>query len=271
MLLGESATLRPRGWFHARIFLAPTMAASPCASSHSRISAASTCSQRARPWHSSSTGLNVVYGKNGAGKTGYARIVKHAGRTLRRETVLANVAEPGSPRPSAKITVVIGEMVHPLPLDLESSPPSLLARICVADSLAGEEYLTSDTEVDYAPAALTSLNRLAKGLKAVGDELSKRLNDTQPHPLDLRPFGEGTAVSRVLASLSDSTSEDAIDKLSVLSDQERERLGQLRRKRGEIDASRRPNSARPPNAQPRARRSSLVSCVRSSPPSVPRG
>lgn len=187
-----------------------------------------------------STGLNVVYGKNGAGKTGYARIVKHAGRTLRRETVLANVAEPGSPPPSATITVAIGETVHPLPLDLESSPPSLLARICVADSLAGEEYLTSDTEVDYAPAALTSLNRLAKGLKAVGEELSKRLNDTQPHPLDLRPFGEGTAVSRVLASLSDSTSEDVIATLSVLSDEEREQLGQLRRKRGEIDAMQAP-------------------------------
>lgn len=181
------------------------------------------------------SGLNVVYGKNGAGKTGYARIVKHAGRTLRRETVLANVAEPGSPPPSATITVVIGESVHPLTLDLEASPPALLARICVADNLAGEEYLTSDTEVDYAPAALTSLSRLAKALKAVGEELSKRLDDAQPRPLDIRPFGEGTEVSRVLASLSESTPEDVIVKLSVLSDQEREQIGQLRRKRGEID------------------------------------
>jgi len=186
------------------------------------------------------TGLNIVYGKNGAGKTGYARIVKHAGRTLRRETVLANIAEPGSPPPSATITVAIGDSVHQLPLDLEASPPALLARICVADSLAGEEYLTSDTEVDYAPAVLTSLSRLAKALKAVGEELSKRLDDTRPHPLDLRPFGEGTEVSRTLASLSESTSEDAITKLAVLSNQERERLQQLRRKRGEIDAMQAP-------------------------------
>lgn len=36
-------------------------------------------------------GLNVVWGANGAGKTGYSRILKHAGRTLHREGVLTNV------------------------------------------------------------------------------------------------------------------------------------------------------------------------------------
>jgi ABC-type transport system involved in cytochrome c biogenesis ATPase subunit len=37
------------------------------------------------------SGVNVVYGANGAGKTGYSRVLKHAGRTLHRETVLSNV------------------------------------------------------------------------------------------------------------------------------------------------------------------------------------
>jgi ABC-type dipeptide/oligopeptide/nickel transport system ATPase subunit len=186
------------------------------------------------------TGLNVVYGKNGAGKTGYARIVKHAGRTLRRETVLTNPAEPGGPPPSATITVAIGAAEHPIPLDLEAPAPALLARICVADSLGGDQYLTTDTEVDYAPAALASLTRLATGLKAVGMELAERLAAAQPKPLDLRPFGEGTGVSRVLGSLSAATTDDSITTLATLDAEELERMTDLRRKRGEIDAMQAP-------------------------------
>ncbi len=186
------------------------------------------------------TGLNVVYGKNGAGKTGYARIVKHAGRTLRRETVLSNPAEPGGPPPSATITVAIGAAKQPIRLDLEAPPPALLGRICVADSLGGEQYLTTDTEVDYAPAALASLTRLASGLKAVGMELAERLAAAQPKPLDLRPFGESTDVSRVLGSLSAATTDASITALATLDPEKLEGMADLRRKRGEIDAMQAP-------------------------------
>jgi ABC-type dipeptide/oligopeptide/nickel transport system ATPase subunit len=185
-------------------------------------------------------GLNVVYGKNGAGKTGYARIIKHAGRTLRRETVLSNPAEPDGPPPSATITVAIGGAEHRVPLDLDAPAPALLARICVADSLGDEQYLTADTEVDYAPAVLASLTRLASGLKAVGVELDRQLACAQPRPLDLRPFGEGTEVSRVVASLSAATTEESIAALATLAPEERQQMIDLRRKRGEINAMQAP-------------------------------
>ena len=45
------------------------------------------------------SGVNVVYGANGAGKTGYSRVLKHAGRTLHRETVLSNVEEKNAGSP----------------------------------------------------------------------------------------------------------------------------------------------------------------------------
>ena len=185
-------------------------------------------------------GLNVVYGKNGAGKTGYARIVKHAGRTLRRETVLSNPAEPDGPPPSATITVAIGAEEQRVPLDLEAPAPALLARICVADSLGGEQYLTADTEVDYAPAVLASLTRLASGLKDVGAELDAQLATAQPKPLDLRPFGETTDVFRVIASLSAATTDESIASLATLGTEEVQQMTDLRRKRGEIDAMQAP-------------------------------
>src|SRR5262245_47046843 len=43
-------------------------------------------------------GVNVVWGQNGAGKTGYSRVLKKAGRTLHVEEVLTNVYKGGGGR-----------------------------------------------------------------------------------------------------------------------------------------------------------------------------
>lgn len=55
------------------------------------------------------TGITIIYGDNGAGKSGYARVLKKAcrARTLRSETVLSNVyGDPGVP--SGSIDFCIG-------------------------------------------------------------------------------------------------------------------------------------------------------------------
>ncbi|MGA2163608.1 MAG: AAA family ATPase [Solirubrobacteraceae bacterium] len=188
-----------------------------------------------------STGLNLVYGQNGSGKTGYSRIFKHSGRTLRSETVLANVSARGCPPPSATVTIAIGGSEQDIPVDLQAPPPALLGRICVADALSAEEYLVGETEVDYTPRALQGLTRLANALGRVSKELAARIADAQPaSPLDLRPYGEATAVAGILAQLSASTETTNLKQLATLSELERERLDELTRKHGEIQAQQAP-------------------------------
>lgn len=189
-------------------------------------------------------GLNIVFGKNGAGKTGYSRVLKHAGRTLYRETVLTNIKKDGGPGPSATVAITIGDEQHDVHLDLEKPAPGVLGRICISDSRAGTEYLTSDPEVDYAPATLASLRRLASALKKLDAELDDRLAAAQPSELDLRPFGEGTEVRRFLEALSASISDKELQHLAGLSEDEEKRRQDLRRKKGEIDAQRAPQLRR---------------------------
>jgi hypothetical protein len=186
-----------------------------------------------------SQGINIVYGKNGAGKTGYSRILKHAGRTLHPEAILTNIAEDGDEDPSATISISIGDKTEDIPLNLEEPAPALLGRICIADSKAGEEYLTSETEVDYVPVTLASLRRLSKGLKALDDELRSRQTAAQPSALDLRPFGE-TRVAQVLRDVSSSTSDQTITNLAGLSEEEEAERLLLRKKHGEIEARQAP-------------------------------
>jgi hypothetical protein len=106
------------------------------------------------------TGVNVVWGANGAGKTGYSRVLKKAGRTLHASEILTNVYKAGDERPRATLVVRVGEEKQRDELDLDEEPPVSLARICVADSHAGQIYLSEETEVDYVPTSLAGLTRL---------------------------------------------------------------------------------------------------------------
>ena len=191
-------------------------------------------------------GLNVVWGANGAGKTGYSRILKHAGRTLHREGVLTNVkAKDASVAPSATIVVSIGGEEHEVSLDLlHGTPPALLGRICIADSKAGEIYLTKETEVDYVPTTLASLSRLAAGLNAVKAVLQRRLEAIETSPMDPRPFGEGTAAGQLVGGLDAKTSEEGVKTVAQLSKDDLAKRAALRKKVGELDAMQAPQLRR---------------------------
>ncbi|MBS1848154.1 MAG: AAA family ATPase, partial [Actinobacteria bacterium] len=52
-------------------------------------------------------GLTIIYGDNGSGKSGYARLLKNMIKTRHEEVVLANVFEDGGDTPSAELVYTI--------------------------------------------------------------------------------------------------------------------------------------------------------------------
>jgi ABC-type lipoprotein export system ATPase subunit len=186
-------------------------------------------------------GLNVVYGGNGAGKTGYSRILKHAGRTLRRESVLAHVSASGAPGPRATVNIKVGDKPIPVDLDLTDTGPAILGRICIADAEAGAIYLKSDTVVDYVPASLASISRLAEGLRLLDDNLREMVTKATPSALDLRVYAKGTTVQTLLERLDSSITEEQITALASLDEVESKKRDELRKKKAAIEASGVPN------------------------------
>jgi hypothetical protein len=185
-------------------------------------------------------GLNVVYGRNGAGKTGYSRILKHAGRTLHRESVLPNVRDETAGGPSAVVTVKIGDQEEEaIPLDLEALGPAKLGRICIADADACDVYLTSDTEVDYVPVSLASIRRFTAGLKALDEELDRRRQDAIPTEIDTQIYGD-SEVAKLLTQMSAKTPEASILTLAELSEVDLAKKAELTKQRGAIQASETP-------------------------------
>ena len=185
-------------------------------------------------------GVNVVWGANGAGKTGYSRVLKKAGRTLHAEEILTNAYKAGNGRPRATLIVRVGDEEQREELALDEELPVSLGRICVADSHAGQIYLSEETEVDYVPTSLAGLTRLANGLDVLKAVLVQCRDGVQVPFLDPTSFGVGTTTADFLTPMSADTSEDELRKLAGLDGTEQARRDELRRTMGEIQAKQAP-------------------------------
>jgi hypothetical protein len=178
--------------------------------------------------------LNIVYGDNGAGKTGYSRILKHVGRALERENVLPDML--GDVAPSGRLRVGRGGEDDKYEIQLDEPGPALLGAISCYDCSCGDRYLTAANEIDYVPYAVEALRRLATAQGQLAARLDQQAKDAAPAPLDLRPYPEGTRVRELLETLGPGSPQAELVAAARLDDDELERRAQLRRSAAEIDA-----------------------------------
>jgi len=185
------------------------------------------------------TGITVIYGGNGSGKSGYARVLKRACRARdQQEKVLPN-AQDASARnatPSAKFDIEIASVAEEALWSQDTVPPDKLSTIAVFDSKCARSYLTAEQDVAYLPYGLDIVENLAN---KVLPELERRLDEeTNGINVDTIPFSHlvgQTRVGNLISSLSYRTGKEEIEKLGALSENEKNRLNELKKILAEAD------------------------------------
>lgn len=124
-------------------------------------------------------GLTAVYGDNGSGKSGYARIFKSACGARDKETVLANVFE-APPATPGRATFVAGGL-NPDPLTVEWKNEGLDAQhplnsIPIFDSRAAPFYVEKSAVLSFVPYGLGCFERLASLLDDVVAKINQRIS-----------------------------------------------------------------------------------------------
>ncbi len=180
----------------------------------------------------SENGITVIYGDNGAGKSGYAKILKNACRARHRSKILPNIYDPNSDKnPSATITYQIGsknnQSVNWQNSDL---PDSILSAISVFDRECASVHIKKPNKVAYRPYGFDVPNVLADISKKLEEKLNKELQTLESKKNNIflnTPWSASTQVGKAILGLSKTTKIEEIRNLASLSTQEQQRLTQL--------------------------------------------
>jgi energy-coupling factor transporter ATP-binding protein EcfA2 len=181
------------------------------------------------------TGLTIVFGENGVGKSGYARVLKSACKARKNETVLANAfaGAGGTPRADIHFQVANAATFHHWEQGKPSHPQ--LGAVAVYDALCANNYITRDDVPAFQPFGLKHVTKLV----AVCDELLRRIRiEIGALPRDVTPYQNlrnQTRVGRLIATLSAQTDLEEITRLGTFPPSDAARLEQLARALLELD------------------------------------
>lgn len=181
------------------------------------------------------TGLTIVYGGNGSGKSGYTRILKKACRARAAgEAILPNVYDPqATSGASATIEYTINSVAGPAPAHWVDGAPTAdeLTAISVFDSACAVTHVEKANDVAYTPAALDMLEQLAEVCRELKRRLKaeeKQLQLAVPAALVKPQCQAGTKVSKLLTTLSATTDMAGVQGLATLTPDEQRRQATLR-------------------------------------------
>lgn len=153
-------------------------------------------------------GLTVVYGHNGSGKSGYARVISSMVGARYQEKILPDVfaSDPGTP--SGEVVFSVGDDERSALLG--QSPDPDLKRIAFYDEHCGDSYLTTEAEISYRPSAVKLLEDLAVVCAGVSQVIEAWKREISQPGLLPKVDPQGSA-EVFLRGLSASTTDDAVE------------------------------------------------------------
>lgn len=181
------------------------------------------------------TGITVVYGDNGAGKSGYARILKRTCRARHSEVILSNVYDaPAATTASATSCYSIANTEQPPEIWADTGKPEpqphpVLSAISVFDADCATIHLKGKNEVAFRPFGLDipdELGNTCKQVKALLDN-ERRQQQARDTVFVAPPWKATTSVGMALAGLTHTTTPASLEKLATLTEEEQARLTRL--------------------------------------------
>ena len=159
-------------------------------------------------------GVTVVFGFNGSGKSGYARLVKQMVRTRHREDILPDVFGAQQQTREGYLDYKVDGVVADA--DLAGVPPLPLDRVAFYDEKCGDAYLTTEAEIAYRPSALTLLDDLYDVCEGVRREFDRMLGENARAAATMPALAPGSPSAAFAASLNADTPDSDIETACAL-------------------------------------------------------
>lgn len=176
-------------------------------------------------------GLTIVYGDNGSGKSGYARLLKRITRARHQEDVLSDVFEDTTmDKSTASLWIRIGDQRESVAWPEATRPE--LQRMRFYDGECRDAYVATESDFPYRPSALFVMERLISACVEVRSRIDTRLYKNARLAVRL-PVVVGevkdTDAGKFLGELSAQTPPEALDKLISRLDGSPKKIGDLKK------------------------------------------
>ena len=176
-------------------------------------------------------GLNVVYGYNGSGKSGYARALKRACSAREVEDIYPNIfvetiAPPG---PASAMFEWVDSGMEQRGVWVDgTSAPSALSQIAVFDSHCARVFVDEQAEIAFIPYGMDMLTQMTSALVKIQQRLEAERRQAKFDRSQLEPLAGNTEVGRLISTLNRKTKPELVRKLATLSEAENDELNHLR-------------------------------------------
>ena len=179
-------------------------------------------------------GLTVVYGDNGSGKSGYARILKNVcrARTLPKDNeILPNIYETKTGPQEAVIDFSVNNHNRSEEWRAGEASDPVLTTVSVFDRHTANVHVDQTNDVAYTPLPMQILERLAEACREVADRIRADIRELEsqiPVSVTNPKCHHGTSVGRLITELGAKTNEQDVRALATLDSVEKTQLETLK-------------------------------------------
>ena len=175
-------------------------------------------------------GITVIYGDNGAGKSGYTRILKSACRARHRDRILTDVFSPEfrDETPSADIAFDTatrnGETIQ---WEDGERPDGTLSAVSVFDRECATVHIKEKNKIAFRPYGLDIPDTLADVCKRVENDLKAEksaLENSQNALFSTPPWQRTTTAGAFIFAITKDTQLETVEAVAQFSEDDEERL-----------------------------------------------
>ena len=179
-------------------------------------------------------GLTVVYGDNGSGKSGYARVLKKVCRarsSAKESSILPNIYTTDHCPPQAIIDYCVNGQHRSMNWIDDQEVDPALSMINVFDRYTADVHVADANSIAYTPFPMHMLEQLAIFCRQVKQRIVAEINQLElqtPETIKRPRCHAHTAVGKFVAGIGENSKERDVRALATLSHQEKARLESLK-------------------------------------------
>ena len=183
-------------------------------------------------------GLNIVFGENGAGKSGYGRLCRRVCRSAEPGEVLHDVFDPGKAEApqTAEFVLSVDGTDRVVEVDLNEEAPRILSAMTAFDASCADVCITRSNTIEHTPRPLRLLKEMADAQDRLAEDLERQIAERREGLPPLPELDDPEAEALLARVAAGEVALEEVEGFARLGAEEMEEMAELEKAEATIAA-----------------------------------